>query len=252
MYTQNSSKKLEICCYSTLSCISAENGGADRIELCGGRPEGGVTPSYGVLKTSIEVVKIPIYVMIRPRGGDFLFNSYERKSMLVDIENLKSLKPGGFVIGALKANGDFDYQVLEEQIAAIGDYPITVHRAFDMCKNPESTIPELIDLGIQNILTSGSYQYAIDGFENLKKFREIADGKINIMAGSGVNPSNILKLSEANVDAYHFTAKKPFDSLMDFRNDKINMGGNKSVNEFANYEADEDLVRQARNIIETL
>jgi copper homeostasis protein len=252
MNIKNSSKKLEICCYSLLSCINAEQGGADRIELCGGRPEGGTTPSFGTVKSVLAQVQIPVYIMIRPRGGDFYFNRYERTAMLEDIAALKELNPGGFVIGALKPDGSLDLDTIEEQMAAIGNIPVTFHRAFDMCKDPEGAVTILADLGVQNILTSGLYQNAIDGVDNLKKYTEIAEGRINIMAGSGVNPKNILKIAEANVDAFHFTAKKEFKSEMIFRNELIHMGGDKSVDEFATYEADPQLVKEAKALIETL
>ncbi len=252
MINKNSSKKLEICCYSLQSCINAEAGGGDRIELCGSMPEGGVTPSYGTAKSSIEAVRIPVFVMIRPRGGDFFFNTYEKQVMLEDISMLKSLNPGGFVIGALKPDGGLDTETIEEQIKAIGNFPVTFHRAFDMCKNPEEAIEILVDYGIKNILTSGLHQNAIEGVENLMRFSEVADGRINIMAGSGVNPGNIPDIAKANVDAFHFSAKRMHPSHMVYRNEKINMGGDKSVDEFATYEADPELIIRAKRVIGTI
>jgi copper homeostasis protein len=252
MYIKNSSKKLEICCYSLLSCLNAEAGGADRIELCGSMPEGGTTPSFGTVKLAVEQVNIPVYVMIRPRGGDFYFNVHEKEVMLEDIRTLKILNPGGFVIGALNTDGSLDLKTIESQLEAIGDFPVTFHRAFDMCKNPDEAVRILADLGVENILTSGLYQNAIEGVENLKRFSEIAEGRINITAGSGVNPGNILHLAEANVHAFHFSAKKIYASEMIFRNELINMGGDKSVDEFATYEADIPLIKQAKVLIETL
>lgn len=247
-----SSHNLEICCFSLLSCIHAENGGANRIELCGGRPEGGTTPSYGLLKSALEKVKIPIYVMIRPRGGDFLFNEEEKQVMLEDIRLLKTLNPGGFVIGALTADGNLDLETIDDQLNEIGNFPVTFHRAFDMCKNPVEAVSTLADLGIQNILTSGLHQKAVDGLENLKDIVKAAGGKIKIMAGSGVNPGNIKLIAQVGVDDFHFSATKVSESSMVFRNQLINMGGDKSVDEFAHYEADPELIRQAKAIIETI
>lgn len=246
------SKKLEICCYSVQSCINAQEGGANRIELCASMPEGGVTPSYGMLKAALQHVQIPIYVMIRPRGGDFLFNQTEKEAMLEDIAQLKTLNPGGFVIGALGAKGNLDLKTIESQLAATGNFPVTFHRAFDMCKDPDAAVKELAQLGIENILTSGLYQNAVDGLENLKHFVDLAEDKINIMAGSGVSPINIPQLAAAKVHAFHFSAKKMHSSAMEFRNSKINMGGDKSVDEFAIYEADTSLVRQAVDVIREL
>jgi len=251
MRRQNSSGKLEICCYSVLSCRNAEAGGADRIELCAGMPEGGITPGYGTVKTALEQVSIPVYVMIRPRGGDFCFNETEKAAMLEDIKILKTLRPGGFVIGALLPDGRLDLDTIHRQLEAIGDYPVTFHRAFDMCSDPDGAVSILAGLGIENILTSGLYQNAWEGLDNLARFSQIAAGKINIMAGSGVNPGNILQIAETGVDAFHFSAKRTIASPMIFRNGRIHMGGDKSVDEFATYEADTDLVRQAKSLIET-
>jgi copper homeostasis protein len=248
----NKVRKLEICCYSVFSCIQAEMGGADRIELCAGMPEGGTTPSYGTLATALAEVKIPIFVMIRPRGGDFSFNRTERLSMLEDIRALKSLSPGGFVIGALRTDGTLDREVIGEQMEAIGDFPVTFHRAFDMCKDPVQAVGELADLGIQNILTSGLHQRATDGTAELKKIVSAAGDRIHIMAGSGVNPGNILQLAETGVHAFHFSAKKSLASAMEFRNPRIQMGGDPTVDEYLNYEADFLEIQKAKAIIETI
>lgn len=248
----NKVRKLEICCYSVFSCIQAEMGGADRIELCGGMPEGGTTPSYGTLATAMAEVKIPIFVMIRPRGGDFNFNRTERLSMLEDIRFLKSLSPGGFVIGALRADGSLDREVIEEQLYAIGDFPVTFHRAFDMCKDPIAAVGELADLGIQNILTSGLHQRATEGTDELKKFVAEAGQRINIMAGSGVNPGNILQLADTGVQAFHFSAKRSYESRMEFKNPRIQMGGDPNVDEYLTYEADFLEIQKAKAIIETI
>lgn len=172
--------------------------------------------------------------------------------MLEDIKLLKSLKPGGFVIGALRADGSLDIKTIEEQLKETEGFPVTFHRAIDMCRNPLEAIKTLADYGIENILTSGMHQNAIDGIENLKKFAEVADGRINIMAGSGVNPGNILQIAESGVDAFHFSAKKTIASKMTYRNEKINMGGDISVDEFAIYEAGTELINQAKQLIETI
>ncbi|MCF8326024.1 MAG: copper homeostasis protein CutC, partial [Leadbetterella sp.] len=228
-----------------------ELGGADRIELCGGFLEGGTTPSAGLLRSVVDQVNIPAYVMIRPRGGDFLYNEDEMQVMMADIKLLKEYKPAGFVIGMLLANGDIDLVGNARLLETIGDFQVTFHRAFDMCKNPHTAIEQLISLGIDNILTSGQLQTAIEAVTNLKEFKQIASNKINIMAGSGVNPTNILEIAKADVDAYHFSAKKSFPSEMIFRNPNINMGAN-DADEFVNYEAEVELIKQAKAIIETL
>lgn len=244
-------KLLEICCFSLESCKNAEKGGADRIELCGGLLEGGTTPSVGLLKSVVDEISIPAYVMIRPRGGDFLYDSNELQEMINDIKILRELKPKGFVIGTLTPNGDIDLATNARLLEAIGDFPVTFHRAFDMCKNPHLAIEQLISLGIENILTSGQHQTAIEGVANLKEYKLIASNRINIMAGSGVKPTNILEIATADVDAFHFSAKKYLPSKMTFRNPNINMGS-KDADEYMNYEADVELIKQAKAVIETL
>lgn len=244
-------KLLEICCFSLRSCKNAEVGGADRIELCGGFLEGGTTPSAGLLKLVLEEVSTPVYTMIRPRGGDFLYTEEELKVMIADIKILREYKPAGFVIGVLTKNGEVDLVSNAKLLDAIGDFSVTFHRAFDMCKNPHLAIEQLISLGIENILTSGQFQMAIEAVSNLKEYKQIASNRINIMAGSGVNPSNILEIATADVDAFHFSAKKAFPSEMIFRNPNINMGA-KEADEFLNFEAEIELIKQAKAIIETL
>jgi copper homeostasis protein len=249
----NSAKKklLEICCFSLKSCKNAEKGGADRIELCGGLLEGGTTPSVGLLKSVVDEISIPAYVMIRPRGGDFLYTKEEFKEMIADIKILKEYKPAGFVIGVLDLNGQINLEANARLLDAIGNFPVTFHRAFDMCKNPHLAIEQLISLGIENILTSGQYQTASEGIPNLKEYKQIASNRINIMAGSGVKPENILEIASTEVDAFHFSAKKAIPSEMIFRNPKINMGV-KDADEYMNFEADLELIKQAKAVIETL
>jgi copper homeostasis protein len=214
-------------------------------------PEGGITPSLGLIEQALYKIKIPIYVMIRPRGGDFLYNAEEIAVMLSDIRAIKKLNPAGFVIGLLKEDGTLDLENIKLLLNEIGDFPVTFHRAFDMCKNPNLAIEQLISLGIENILTSGQYQTAPEGIENLKIYKQIATNRINIMAGSGINPKNIERIAEAGVDALHFSAKKTIHSGMIFRNENINMG-DKNADEYATFEANETRVREAKQIIEKL
>ncbi|HLO45629.1 MAG TPA: copper homeostasis protein CutC [Leadbetterella sp.] len=250
--TKTAKKKLlEICCYSLKSCKNAEKGGADRIELCGGFLEGGTTPSVGLLKSVLDEVSLPVYCMIRPRGGDFLYNEEEMKSMIADIKIMKEYRPAGFVLGLLSSDGNIDMDKNSKLIEAIGGLPVTFHRAFDMCKNPQLAVEQLISLGIENILTSGQFQTAPKGIQNLKEYKSIAGNRINIMAGSGVNASNILQLAESGVDAFHFTAKKSIASEMTYRNPNINMGA-KDADEFMNFESDLDTIREAKTVIEKL
>jgi copper homeostasis protein len=244
-------KTLEICCFSFQSCKNAEIAGANRIELCGGLLEGGTTPSNGLVKMVLNHVSIPVYIMIRPRGGDFLYSKSEIEVMINDINELKKLKPAGFVFGLLNKNGDIDVPNCELLLNAAGNTHVTFHRAFDMCSNPSMAIGQLIDLGFENILTSGQKNYAHQGIENLKTYVSIANNKIKIMAGSGVKPQNIQEINEAGVHAFHFSAKATLESQMVYRNPNVKMGS-EHENEYALYEADSQLIREAVKVIEKL
>ena len=244
-------KLLEICCYSLHSCKNAELGGADRIELCGGFLEGGTSPSIGLVKEVLGQINIPVFIMIRPRGGDFCYSEDEILTMIADIEIMKEYKPAGFVFGVLSADGEVDNVNLKRLLNVSSPFPITFHRAFDRCVNPEKALEELITLGIQNVLTSGQFNLAIDGLDNLTKWVKLSNGRIQIMAGSGVSPGNIKKISESKVNAFHFSAKKAIQSKMIRTKNTIFMGG-EGINEFLNYEADFELIQQAKAVIEKL
>jgi copper homeostasis protein len=151
-----SKRIIEICANSAQSCVEAEKGGASRVELCAGIPEGGTTPSLGEIRTTMELTEhIDINVIIRPRGGDFLYTSAEVKSMLYDIEMAKSLKVHGVVFGCLTADGDIDCELLKKLRKAADPLPVTFHRAFDVCRDPFLALEQLIDAGCDRILTSG-------------------------------------------------------------------------------------------------
>ena len=146
---------IEICANSAQSCVEAEAGGATRVELCAGIPEGGTTPSYGEIKTAKALTsKIDINVIIRPRGGDFLYTEAEVQSMLLDIELCKELKVHGVVFGCLTKDGDIDVPLMRRLIEAAKPLSVTCHRAFDVCRDPFTALEQLIELGCDRILTS--------------------------------------------------------------------------------------------------
>lgn len=245
----NAKNLLEIVAFSLESCQIAQAGGASRIELCGGRPEGGTTPSIGLLSQALEICNIPIYVMIRPRGGDFLYSMTEIQVMLADIAVLRTLNPAGFVFGALDAHGNLDIEAMEMLIEACSGFPVTFHRAFDMCADPFKCIDELIELGVENILTSGQHQKAVAGLKNLYEYKKYAAGRINIMAGSGVMPNNIQLIANAGINHFHFSATEKINSVMEFKNDTVKMG---TDDDFMLYEANINLIREAVEVINSL
>ena len=154
---------IEACVDSIDSAIEAELGGADRVELCGELLQGGVTPSAGLIGAVCERVRIPVFALIRPRGGDFLYDDDELDVMLRDIEVIRSMNVEGIVIGALTRDGDIDVGTLYTLIAAAGDMHVTFHRAFDFVRDQRVALEALIELGVDRVLTSGGAATALDG-----------------------------------------------------------------------------------------
>lgn len=228
--------KIEICANSVASCLEAQKGGAYRVELCAGIPEGGTTPSYGEIAVARELLNIKLNIIIRPRGGDFLYSDVEHKTMLHDIEMAKKLGVDGVVIGCLKADGTIDMERNRELIAAAEGMSVTFHRAFDMCKNPFESLEQIIALGCDTLLTSGQQPTAIEGISLLSQLVEKAGDRIIIMPGSGVNEDNIAILADqTKAKEFHFSAREPIDSKMEYRNPDLKMGGAVvEIDEFVN------------------
>ncbi|HLW10375.1 MAG TPA: copper homeostasis protein CutC [Fermentimonas sp.] len=218
--------KLEICANSVESCIEAQKGGAYRVELCAGIPEGGTTPSYGDIAIARELLNIKLNVIIRPRGGDFLYTNLEHRIMLKDIEMAAKLGVDGVVFGCLTADGAVDMDRNRELMEAAKGMSVTFHRAFDMCKDPFESLERIIDLGCERILTSGQQPKAEQGVSLIKDLIDKADSRIIIMPGSGVNKYNITNIVlETGATELHLSAREPKNSEMVYRNPNLKMGG---------------------------
>ena len=237
---------LEICANSVKSCVEAQKGGAYRVELCAGIPEGGTTPSYGDIILARQLLNIKLNVIIRPRGGDFLYDDLEHKIMLQDIKNAVNLGADGVVFGCLTADGDIDIKRNKELIEAAGDLSVTFHRAFDMCKDPFVALEKIIELGFDRILTSGQKPKAAEGVSLLKKLVRKAGDRIIIMPGSGVNAENIAFLAkETGAKEFHLSARESIESGMLYRNPGLKMGGTRVViNEFEEQVTSSEIVRK--------
>ena len=240
---------LEICAGSVESAIAARDGGAERIELCAALEIGGVTPSAGVITEARKVEGLVLNVIIRPRGGDFLYNGYEVACMEEDIRTCKRLGADGVVIGALTAEGDIDTATCKRLIAAADGMSITFHRAFDMCRNPKEALEQLISLGCHRVLTSGQAATAEAGIPLLKELVEQANGRIIIMPGCGVNSGNTANILHATgAGEIHASARKSVGSGMKFRHKGVSMG-NPDCDEYARKETDADEVRAIKESI---
>ena len=179
--------QFEVCANSVESCLAAQAGGANRVELCAGSPEVGSTPSYGEISTAREMLTTTrLHVIIRPRGGDFLYSPIEVKTMLKDIEMARQLGADGIVFGCLTANGEIDLPAMQELMKASQGLSVTFHRAFDVCCNPEKALEQIIELGCNRILTSGQQPTAEIGIPLLKELQQQASGRIILLAGCGV------------------------------------------------------------------
>lgn len=214
---------LEIAVFNIQSAILAQQSGADRIELCENPADGGATASYGTLKTVREKISIPVFPIIRPRSGDFLYSDDEFAIMKKDLLLCKQLGFEGAVIGLLNKDGSIDI-VRTSQLVEIA-YPleITFHRAFDRCKEPLQSLEEIISCGCQRILTSGQMPDAYDGKELIQQLVMQADDRIIIMPGSGVRYNNIAELAAYTGAAeFHSSARKAVASEMRFTNADMN------------------------------
>jgi copper homeostasis protein len=216
---------LEICANSYPSALAAQKGGANRIELCENMAEGGTTPSYAQIKLCKEKLNIPIWPIIRPRGGDFLYSDDEFELMKEDIKICKTLNCDGVVTGILLANGEIDKNRCAELIELAKPMPISFHRAFDMSNDLEKALEDLIDLGFIRVLTSGGTENAFNGMEMIAKLINQADGRLEIMPGAGINPDNISTIAtRTGAKNFHSSARVFVKSKMEYRNSKTNMG----------------------------
>ena len=217
--------KLEIVCVNLESALSAQEGGADRIELCDNLQEGGTTPSFGMIEAVKKIVSIPVYVMIRPRGGDFLYSDFEIEIMKRDIEICKQLKVDGIVFGILKNDGNIDKKKCKKLLEVAYPLPVTFHRAFDMTVDPSLALEEIIECGFERILTSGLKPTAQEGTETISKLIKQANERIVIMPGGGVRPENVKELiSATGATEVHASAKMMRVSKMKFKNGAVKMG----------------------------
>ncbi len=207
---------LEVCLEDIDGAVTAERCGADRIELCAGLIEDGTTPSIGTVRTVLRSVdRIGVQVLVRQRGGDFVYSAAEIDAMCADIEAMRALAAPqgvrlGFVIGALNGDDTVDRVATQRMLSACGDAPVTFHKAFDLTPDLEASLDSLIEMGIGRVLTSGGAATAVEGAESLTRLVEHAAGRIVILAAGGVRPHNAAALiARTGVAEVHFRAVAP-------------------------------------------
>ena len=241
--------KFEICANSVESCVEAQRGGANRVELCAGIPEGGTTPSYGDIVLARKVLDTTkLHVIIRPRGGDFLYSDLEREIMLEDVRMARRLGVDGVVFGVLTVDGDVDMDFMRQLMAESEGMSVTFHRAFDVCRDPFVALEQIIELGCDRILTSGQMPKAEEGVDLLKQLVEKAGDRIIIMSGCGVNAGNIALIAQATgAKEFHFSARSKRESGMQFRKFRVSMGGAVMIDEYSRDVTDVNIVKETIN-----
>ena len=241
---------LESCVNSAISAIEAQSGGADRVELCENMADGGCTPSAGTIILARKRLTIPIFVMIRPRGADFLYSEDEFEIMKQDIRIAKSLGADGVVFGILMPDGRIDIDRMKELTALSRPMGITCHRAFDMTRDPMEALDDLIEIGVDRVLTSGQADSALDGAKLIRRLIERARKKIIIMPGHGVKENNLMQVvQETGATEYHMYLTKQVIGSMTFIREDVKMGV-PDQSEFEYVQVDEKRIRKAREILD--
>ncbi|GAB3868514.1 copper homeostasis protein CutC [Hymenobacter segetis] len=200
---------LEICAGSLASARASQAGGAHRIELCQNLEQGGITPSYGLIRAVRAQLQIPVFVLIRPRPGGFVYDAEELAIMRADIEMCRQLGCAGVVLGALDAAGHVDMDACQGLIEVAGNLQVTFHRAFDACPDQSQALEDIIALGCQRVLTSGGQPTAFAGQEQLAALVAQAAGRISVMPGAGITEANIQALAtRTGAREFHASAKR--------------------------------------------
>jgi copper homeostasis protein len=242
---------VEIVVYNIESALNAQKGLADRIELCDNPAEGGTTPSAGIIEQVRQNVSIDVFVMIRPRGGDFAYTNYEYHAMRKDIEMCKRLSVDGVVFGILLPDGRLDKSRCKKLIEHARPLKVTCHRAFDMARDPFEALEDCVEVGFDRILTAGQQAQAAKGASLIGELVKKANGRIKIMAGSGVNETTVQAIvQQSGVDEIHFSATSSRESTMAFRNPKIAGMGSDEGAEFRIRTVDPERVKATRQLAE--
>jgi copper homeostasis protein len=242
---------IEVAVDSLSSAQAAVNGGADRLELAANLNDGGITPSAGLIEMVRSLIDIDIYVLVRPRRGDFLYAAEEINLMKRDIQFAKLLGANGIVAGALTADGQVDRHYTAELVAAAYPLPFTFHRAFDMVADPAAALEELVGLGCARVLSSGQARSAPEGQARLAQLVAQAQGRLVVMPGGGLSPENIGAVWAATgAHEFHLSAKAPVDSGMRYRNSEVAMGATAPISEFTWFMTDAGKVAAVKQVLQ--
>lgn len=224
--------KVEVVVYNYESALIAENCGANRVELCANEGAGGTSPSLALLKKIKENISIQVYVMVRPREGDFTYSAVEIELILKEIELFKQAGADGIVCAAISSDAQIDVPVVKQMVAAASPLPFTFHRAFDHVKDPFNALEQLIVCGCARILTSGQEPSVFEGKDLVKQLIEKANGRIGILPGAGVNSKNVKEILDCTgCNEIHLSAKKMMQRTV-VLNSKIQLGSSNDTNAY--------------------
>lgn len=243
---------LESCVDSVESAMIATEAGANRLELCANLMIGGTTPSVALYKQIRKKCNNRIHILIRPRFGDFCYTEDELEIMCEEIRLFRELGADGVVIGALSPDGSVDWNAMDRMIEAADGIWITMHRAFDMCKDPYEELENAISHGVSCILTSGQENHCLDGADCLQQLVQKAENRIQILIGSGVDAKVIGKIHEmTKAYAYHMSGKEVLDSRMIYRKDNVYMGLD-GLSEYTIWRTKKENIEAAIRVLEDL
>lgn len=243
-------KILEVCIDSVESALAAEAGGASRLELCGNLMIGGTTPTMALLDVVKAHVNIPVYVLIRPRFGDFCYTNFEFEQIKREVIDAKAHGAEGVVIGILNPDGSLDIEKMKQLVELAKPLHITLHRAFDVCKHPLETLEVIKELGIHTILTSGQEQTCEQGKALLAELVRRAGDEVEILVGSGLKSNNLEEMIQmTGAQAYHLSGKKEVESQMSYRPKEVSMGL-PILSEYIIWRTDEEEIRKVRTILD--
>jgi len=243
---------LEICVDSVESAVAAEAGGAQRVELCCGLAEGGLTPSAGLLRAVRSRIKIGIHVMIRPRGADFLYSEDELSIMRDDIAVAAQSGADGVVFGLLKTNGDVDVERTRELVELAHPMEVTFHRAIDMSRDLEASLESVIEAGAKRILTSGAAVNATQGSPRIAGLVQLAGDRIQIMVAGSIRPENVAQIAtETRAQHFHAALRTLIPSAMKYENRTVHLG-TPDADDYARYVSRAEDVRRLRHAMDEI
>lgn len=241
---------LECCVDSVESAVNAKKGGADRLELCANLVIGGTTPTLALFEEIRETVDIRIHALIRPRFGDFLYTPHEAEIICREIKAFRRAGAQGVVIGSLTPSGSLDLEQMKRFIECADGMSVTLHRAFDMCRDPFAELEHARQLGVNTILTSGQAPSCLDGIPLLNELAAAAGDGLTILAGAGIHEKAVeILLRQTGLTAFHMSGKAVKDSGMIYRNPAVSMGL-PGMSEYEIWQTDPESVRAVRTLLD--